>query len=64
MATPALNREELVRWLDLGCRALLTQTDVEEFETLQGLDDPLDEIESWLRDHAYRNDLKAIAGED
>lgn len=62
-ATPALSREELLRWLDLGSRALLTQVDVEEFETVHGLEDPTDEIETWLRDRAYRNDLTALTGD-
>lgn len=34
-------------------RALLNQTDVQLFEHLLRFDDPLDEIESWLRDRAH-----------
>jgi hypothetical protein len=55
--------QDWARWTDLGSRALLTQADVEDFETEHGFEDPLDEIETWLRDRAYRNDLAAISGD-
>lgn len=44
-----MDRDTMRRWTDLGSRAQLTQDDVADFEIEYGLEDPLEEIETWLR---------------
>lgn len=51
----------IAQYLATAEQALLDGTDVAEFEGLWRLDDPLDEIQSWLRDRAHRSKLAADA---
>lgn len=59
----SLKRGEIERWTMLASKALLTGQDANDFECAHELGDPLEELESWLRNRVWRNQ-PGLAGAD